>query len=256
MNVYLNLKKLKDELGVADTKADAQLMRLLNRAARAFDNYCGRHFYMKTESMTARTVAGYRHSLPDLYSSSSVTLDAVALVANTDYELEPLSGYPKERMRMLNRSFSIRQKLVIAGIWGYEETKDDSGDTVQDDPLAAGAVAINVTFGGNFAIGETLKIGDEQLYITDINVNALTVKRGVNGTDDVEHVNDTAIYIYTYPDPVEGACLIQVVRWYRGRDAAWGDEAGIDVKTRYAYEPHPSVRVLLNPYRRIVGGGF
>jgi hypothetical protein len=243
MNVYLDLAKLKDELGIAKPESNAQLMRLLNRSSRVIDNYCGRHFYMKTSTKTARTIAGYYHQLQDLYSISTITLDDVGIVEDT-------------KLRMLNSLFTNRQKLVIAGIWGYEEMKDDSGDTIQDDPLSAGATTVNVTNGGNFAIGQTLKLEDEQSYITAINADALSVKRGVNGTTAAEHANGTAIYIYTYPEPIAQACLVQTIRWYRGKDAAWGDEVGIDQKLKYAYEPHPSVRVLLNPYRRITGGGF
>jgi len=209
---------------------------------------------MKTETKKGRTTSGYYHQLPDLDSSTSVKLDGVTKTEDTDYELEPLTGYPKILIRLLNRKFTMRQKLEITGIWGYEETKDDSGDTVQDNPLSASATTLNVTSGENFAVGHTLKIEDEQLYITAIVTNALTVKRGVNGTTAASHALATKIYIYTYPDPIIQACLIQTLRWYRGRDAAWGDEVGIEAKMKFGFEPHPSVRVLLNPYRRIVGG--
>jgi len=159
----------------------------------------------------------------------------------------------KLRIYALAANFTARDLLAITGSWGYSEVLEDSGDTVQDDPLASsGDVA--VTSSRNFAVGQTIKIEDEQCFIHGIFENTLNVKRGVNGTTAASHANDTAINIYTYPALIVQACLIQTTRWYRGRDAAWGDEVGIEGKMKFGIEPHPSVRVLLNPFRRLVGG--
>jgi len=73
-------------------------------------------------------------------------------------------------------------------------THVDSTDTVQDDPLSDSATTLNVSDGGNFEVGETIKIEDEYLRITAINTNTLTVIRGVYGTTAASHVQTTAIY--------------------------------------------------------------
>lgn len=250
---YLDLAKFKAEVSIPDTTQDTQLLRLLVRASRMIDNYCQRHFYMKTEAKIWRTTPGYWHSLPDLFSLTLSELNDVAIVEGTDFEIEPLFGYPKITMRMLLTTFSNRQKLELTGIWGYEESIKDT-DNVQDNPLISYMPTLNVANGSAFSIGQTLKIESEQLYITSISSNALTVIRGVNGTTAAEHARGQAVNVYLYPDPIVQACFIQAIRWYRGRDAAWGDEVGIEGKMKFGFEPHPSVRVLLNPYRRIVGG--
>jgi hypothetical protein len=84
---------------------------------------------------------------------------------------------------------------VVAGRQIKIQGLIDSGDTVQDNPLAQAAVTVNVTAGGNFTIGDYIKIEDEDLLISNIVGNALTVSRGELGTTDVAHVQNTVIYI-------------------------------------------------------------
>lgn len=256
-NCYLDLSKLKAELGITDTANDAQLLRLLNRASRFIDNYCQRHFYALTETKKWRTEPGYWHSVPDLYTATLVTLDTVTLTEDTDYELEPRYGYPKITFRMLKAAFTTRQAFEIAGIWCYEHLVADSGATVQDDPnLGIAVTTVTLSDDTYLSIAQTLLIEDEQVFVTGLNVvtHTATIVRAVNGTDAAVHAQGKPIDIIVYPDPIEQACFIQALRWYRGRDAAWGDEVGIEGKMKYGMEPHPSVRVLLNPYRRITGG--
>lgn len=254
MNLYLDIAKLKAQLNISDVAQDPQLLRLLERASRFADAYCNRHFYVKEDTWQLRVdrVTDVI-AIPDLLSASSVKVNDVAKTAGTDYELEPLSTTNKLRIAALTANFAARDLLEIVGTWGYSNELELTGDTVQNDPLASSGDVI-VSSGRNFAIGQTIKIEDEQCYIHGIFENTLNIKRGVNGTTAASHDNATVIYVYTYPALLVQACLIQTTRWYRGRDAAWGDEVGIDVKLKFDMEPHPSVRVLLNPFRRLVGG--
>ena len=75
-----------------------------------------------------------------------------------------------------------------------EQVKEDSTDTVQDDPLLVGAVTLNVTDGTLFGIGQTITIENEDILITVVAANALTIIRGYNGTTAAEHAQTTAIY--------------------------------------------------------------
>ena len=63
--------------------------------------------------------------------------------------------------------------------------------------------------GTEFKIGETILIESEQLYITGISTNDLTVQRGVNGTTAASHASTTAISISEYPNPVREAVLLE-----------------------------------------------
>lgn len=72
----------------------------------------------------------------------------------------------------------------------------DSGDTIQDvGGIDAVQTTIDVTAGGNFLIGQTIRIDSERCQITNIVGNTLTVIRGVDGTDAIVHDNGIIIFI-------------------------------------------------------------
>ena len=77
-------------------------------------------------------------------------------------------------------------------------------------------------FGVNDASGlspaQTVLIGSEQMYITGISSNTLTVERGVNGTTASTHTASTSVYIYVYPTLVVQACLDLSKIYFRDRD--------------------------------------
>ena len=59
----------------------------------------------------------------------------------------------------------------------------------------AGDTTLTVADGTQFTAGDTIYIGSEQLGVTAIAVNDLTVTRGQNGTSDVNHADLVAISI-------------------------------------------------------------
>jgi len=74
-------------------------------------------------------------------------------------------------------------------------TAVDSTDTVNEGaPFAAGDVTLTVVAGPTFAVNDTIYIDKEQLTVTAIAVNDLTVTRGVNGTTDAAHADLSTIY--------------------------------------------------------------
>ena len=105
----------------------------------------------------------------------------------------------------------------------------------------------------HLSAGHTIRIGDEQLYVTaastdDQGVTTLTVQRGVNGTTAAAHAVGSGISMYRYPEGVAEACLLQAAVWWRERlggpfalpEGDGGDVGGVS----------PTVRTLLAPYRR------
>ena len=108
-----------------------------------------------------------------------------------------------------------------------------------------------------FSIGQTLWLENEQVFVSDIKTETLTIDRAMNGTTAATHVSTTPIYRQVYPPEVVQACLIQTTRWYRGKDAAWADVVGpIEAEQRYQWEVHHSITFVLNPLRRIHNFGF
>ncbi len=80
-----------------------------------------------------------------------------------------------------------------------------SGDTVQDNPLAAASIELNVTSGAAFAVGDIIKIESELLRIWAIATNLLYVIRGYRGTTAASHVQTTVIYDETVSEPAQDA---------------------------------------------------
>ena len=109
----------------------------------------------------------------------------MTLAFNSGVEAERNSYHDGETLRLV--------RLEFPG--GNVAAANTSADTVQDNPLSDSATTVDVSDGGNFAVGETIEIEDEKLRITGISTNTLTVIRGVYGTTAASHVQTTAIDI-------------------------------------------------------------
>ncbi len=138
-----------------------------------------------------------------------------------DYWLEPYNSNPKVRLKFnedSTKSFNAgQQTLAVAGTWGY--TNDT---TVQTDLAAAitddAAVEIEVTNAASLGIAQTILVGTEQMYITGISSNTLTVERGCNGTTSATHLINANVSSYDYPPLVVQACLDLAKIEFRDRD--------------------------------------
>ncbi|MDY6835544.1 MAG: hypothetical protein SVY53_12165 [Chloroflexota bacterium] len=242
MNCYADLTTLKRRLSITGTGDDTDLLQLLNAASKAMNLYTDRFFYCDE---TTRYYDGTASPilLDDLLSVTTFKLDEdgdgtfESTMATTDYLLYPLNEYPKLYAKISNDSdyggfaSGIRKGVEIAGVFGFGDGQSStpyvsSGDTVQDDPLSSSATTIDVTDGDNFAEGQTLRIESEQVYVSSISTNTLTVSRGVNGTTAAEHVQTTAISIYQYPEDIAEATIIQAARLWKRKDTAFGNMTG------------------------------
>jgi hypothetical protein len=252
-NIYVDLTTLKGLIGRTDTNEDARILLLARRASRLIDEYCGNNFYVTTTTKNFRSRGGYVLFLPALISITTVTIGGVELLS-TDYELEPLNEYPKTCLRLLNTSFAERELVAITGKWGYSEISENSGDAVADTGgISAEATALTVADGSRFSIGEMLLIESEQVYVSNIVTNTLTIVRAQNGTTAATHAKDKPIYIMRAPDAIIQACIMQAIRFYRGRDAAFSNTSGGEATLQFR-EPALEIRVLLNPYKRFSFG--
>ncbi len=277
-NAYVDLDTLKGSggLDVSGTSQDVALRQLSERASRIVDRWCNRYFYVLVDT---HLFDGGRNELlvPDL-----VSIDASGLKtdddrdrtfettwASTDYLLAPANADPSTASNPRSRPYTRvvvdtdagtktsfpagRRTVQIAGQWGFWRHTDDSGDTVQDNPLSASAATLNVSDGSNFAVGHTLLVESEQLYVTAILTNALTVRRGVNGSTAASHAQSTAISTFQYPEAVVQATLMQAIRWWRRKDAAYGGELGFPQARPETAVPDvdPDVAQALYPYMRL-----
>ena len=89
-----------------------------------------------------------------------------------------------------------------------------------------------------------LMIGSEQMLLTAISTNDLTVARGLNGTTGAAHSDDSDIYIPRWPTSVERAARIQTARiWTRAADfEPFFVDADVDTDIRILLEPYKESR--------------
>ena len=231
MNLYVTPEDIRRELRL-DTQNSMPVERLapiLEETCRYIDNELGRFFYVLTDTRYYDGPGGSQWWVPDdVISITSVKWDSdedgvyeTTLVEGTDFVGWPYNGEHFRRLDVLTRSSQIagwpsgQKALEIVGKFGWGETTESTGDTVQDNPQSSSSTTLTVTSGANFAVGDTLLIETEQQYVSDKTGETLTVVRGVNGTTAAAHNQSTAISRYTYPAALQSAIKMEAARWYR-----------------------------------------
>ena len=139
---------------------------------------------------------------------------------NADFWLMPYNSTPKTILK-LNEDTTKgldagQQTLSILGSWGF--TADTVSVTTSDAISSTTATSASVTSATNLGPAQTILIDSEQLYITAISGNTLTVERAVNGTTAATHSGGATTYRYDYPELVVQACLDLSKIVFRDRD--------------------------------------
>ena len=139
---------------------------------------------------------------------------------NADFWLMPYNSAPKTILK-LNEDTTKgldagQQTLSILGSWGY--TSDTVSVTTSDLIGSTTATSISVTSAADLGPAQTILIDTEQLYVTAISGNTLTVERGVNGSTADSHSGGASLYRYDYPELVVQACLDLSKIVFRDRD--------------------------------------
>ena len=118
--------------------------------------------------------------------------------------------------------------------------------------MTPAATQLTAATAGKLSPGQTLEIGQEQLYVTGVDSITATVLRGVNGTAAAAHNGGDPIALYQYPGPVTEACLQLTAQLWHRRDRfaiPGGGNGGGDVV------PGLEVTGLLGAYRKLALGG-
>lgn len=276
-NAYGDLTTLKSAafLNAPDDGHDQRLLGMLETASRWIDGYCDRHFYVTEGERRFDGTGRVVLAVSDLVSAAAVRVRQGATGRwmgwnSGDWLAYPLNAVPTEPggrpyTRIVatagGRRFPLsRGGVIIAGTWGYADVREDTGLLVSGAEVATGDTTITVAASGDvsapLSAGHTVRIGDEQMYVTNAATDAqspttLTVQRGVNGTTPATHGVGSGVSVYRYPSAVTEACLQQAAVWWRERlggpfslseGDGRGDVGGIS----------PAVRALLKPYRRRV----
>ena len=265
-NAYGDLTTLKSAgfLNVPDDAHDGRLLEMLEAASRWIDGYCDRQFAAMHGERRFDWTGKVALAVPDLIAVSELRVREPAAgewVAwpSDRWLLYPLNAAPAEpggrpytRIMAVGdgRRFPLsRGGVAASGVWGYGDVREDLGMSVASEAGPEDAsVAVAAGAGVVLSAGHTIRIDDEQIYVTGTDATTLIAQRGVNGTVAAAHAAGATVSVYRYPDAVTEACLLQAAVWWRERlagpfpspPADWGDVGGIS----------PTARALLQPYRR------
>jgi hypothetical protein len=137
-----------------------------------------------------------------------------------DFFLMPYNVSPKSIFKLnedtSNTLDAGQQTLSILGSWGY--TSDTLSVTTADAIGSTTATSVSVTSATDLGPAQVVLVDSEQLYITAISGNTLTVQRGVNGTTAATHSGGAGLTRYDYPELVVQACLDIAKLTFRNRD--------------------------------------
>jgi len=213
--------------------------------------------YPNAPSSTGPVVrVGGRYRVADELCLDNDLLQVVALttqsggvtISASDYWLLTGESYnypPYDRIRLrpngtttlFSYSGTAYQANQVDGYWGYHESWNEAWqlvDAVLNNPLAVGAASVTVAdVDGEDEQGLTPRFKTQQLirfgststaeyaYIIGKSpeANALTVKRGVNGTTAAQQALNTAIYVYRPMDEINHALLALAAWSYRRKDS-------------------------------------
>ena len=306
-NAYGDLAALKSPgllnipEGANDGAQDGRLLGLLETASRWIDGYCGRSFAAVSGERRFDGDGGDGLGTPDLVRVSRLRTRPPGRTAGGgdgdgwtewsagEYLLYPLNGAPETAggqpyTRVMTASGSGsgsgsesggrrrfpagRATVSIAGVWGYGRVREDTGlRLAAGRGLGVGDGMATAAPAGAAAAGHTIRIDDEDLYVTGAvrdataGTTALSVRRGVNGTAPATHDAGAVLWVYRYPAGVTEACLLQAAAWWRqrmnapfaalpsgrgrgrgggGNGSGDGQDDGIE----------PAARALLDPLRR------
>jgi hypothetical protein len=243
MHTYASVTDLKRQIveGGTDygTTNDPELLAVLEGASRRIDAWCNRKASGFGPRIGTNVYDGngtnYLDLRDDLLTFTSGTVagqtggTGVAIAESTDFYLEPYNSAQKRALRchgLTSVSVGAGYRIwSIIGKWGYADERVVAA-SLAAEAMDTSETGFDVDAGTDFGIGDTFLVDSEQMYVTGIATNTLTVVRGANGTTAATHLNDAAISVYQYPRDVVTATLTLAMRRWRSRQAGLTGEIG------------------------------
>ena len=261
---YTSRESAKNLIGIDSSISDkdAQIDKHIIGASELIEQYTKRRFIPWTGTKTF-DYQGTRQLVfgDDLLSISSISDDDGTISSSNNF-LYPLDAtddnHPYLYMELLYTSEwfayddTAQSVISITGKWGYSERLREA-TTLGAHITGTSDKSFTATDGSLVAIGQTIKIDDEQMFISNISSNTVTVERAMNGTTAVTHGNATEIYVVE-PDPrIKTATEALVARALHRADTAWSDRAGDPGMGFTYYRNLPTeIKMLLDGVKRIV----
>jgi hypothetical protein len=221
--------------GIDILKYNTTLTRMLENASEEIDHTCFRSF--QPYEGTYYFDGSGRTLIPsdDILSISNFYLDMdgsgnyATTLTSTNYLMYPLNDYPKIYLKMNLSSGQggfapgIPAGVKIVGVFGHG---DGNSATPYTATSITGTVAtttgtsLSLSAEGVIQEGNTLRVDNEQMYVTDISTNGTktaTVVRGANGTAAAAHAA-SVVSVYQYPGSITEATLILATAWWKQRE--------------------------------------
>jgi len=209
---YTTLTSFRLTRGVdpTDTSEDALYKVFIRMASNWFAEKCDRNFVpVVATRLYDRFGAHIRERTldldDDLLELTTLTNGNGTVIGSSDYLLRPSNVTPKYRIELLPSSGKAwaytddwQEAISVRGIWGYHEQYDrawKSRTTLAED-INDSVTSIEVASATGLEVLDYLLVGDEQMQVTAISANTLTVLRGVNGTSAAAHTNGAAVSQY------------------------------------------------------------
>ena len=223
-------------LAAADTSSDADLMRCLQRASHIIESLTRRQYCPTVASLSASIQPEHPEELilpNDLLALTSLDNGDGSSMSLNDVRLVPSQpDVPASVLHLVHGARFIYSQspinaIRISGIWGWHDHWSrawrDSGDAIQDHPLAADATTLSVAdaagtdrdgISPRFQVGHLLRIESEYLRVTAIDraSSRLTVLRGVQGTAAAAHPSGLRIETYQPVPAISDLCLRYAAR--------------------------------------------
>lgn len=273
-NLYASPARVKARISLDDTLDDANILAALEQVSRDIDRFCGRRFYVeqRTRYFNARRSGCLRVddllAVTEIATDLSGTRDWPLTLLASDFELcppnalyeSPPEPYTTIELAPLSGAFFVTgdpRGNRVTGKWGYYEVLELAGALLAEG-LDASETAVDVANGLAYDVGQTLLIDSEQLYVSAIESDTLTVTRGVNGTTAASHLTASPIQRYTYPVVGEAAAQ-QAILAFRAASAVFGEIGGNEAFTQSWRQSmqmglHPFVQASLATFRRMEQG--
>lgn len=235
---------------VLNAANDVPMLGMLEAASRRVDEFCDRSRFgsgFGPRIGTNKYDSAYNHLLrlhDDLLSISAFTFlnatndsTTITPVADTDYFLRGVDGaYLAPYREILLHGFGAStaatfgwgfRTITVTGTWGYQSDVLLSSTTVASGlSSSASATTFTTSATPTIAIGQTLRIGSEDLYLTGLTTTTATVERGANGTTAAVHADNSTISVHRYPRQIVNATLQVALRRWKMRDSGLTGDFG------------------------------
>jgi len=252
---YISYNKFKNDAGVPDDSDETKIKRAIRDASRRIEEFTGRKFIPCTATRTFDFQHGYYLWLDDdLIERTSVVNDGDTITAADILEYPPTGWTRRLEINRSSSSFfnwtsTPQQCIQVTGKWSYCDDYEDTGTTTAAS-LSASDTVVTVADGHQIEEGWCLLVESEQMFVSDVSINSVTVIRGVNGTTAATHATGTTIYRYQPPDDIERACYVLTARWLKRGEASWADRTGSPEAGYEIYGEMPGeVKEILLHYR-------